>query len=29
MKHGPKDKNNQPTPPNNADFALKNVKYFS
>lgn len=23
MKHGPKDKNNQPTPPNNADFALK------
>tara|TARA_B100001094_G_C18188146_1_gene805264 strand:+ start:1124 stop:1957 length:834 start_codon:yes stop_codon:yes gene_type:complete len=23
MKHGPKDDNNQPTPPTNADFALK------
>jgi len=23
IKHGPKDINNQPTPPNNADFALK------
>lgn len=23
LKHGPKDINNQPTPPNNADFALK------
>lgn len=23
LKHGPKDKNNQPTPPNNSDFAIK------
>ena len=23
IKHGPKDKNNQPTPPNNCDFAMK------
>ena len=23
LKHGPKDKNNQPTPPKNCDFVLK------
>lgn len=23
IKHGPKDKNNQPTPPNNSDFVIK------
>ena len=23
LKHGPKDKNNQPTPPNNSDFVIK------